>query len=72
MQSLCFATGNLRRLIGKKDIYEIISKLDIDGIELSLGSDFVKRTPTESNQNIFRNYWVCFPDFFAGFFYYSD
>jgi hypothetical protein len=56
MRGLCFATGNLWRLIGKKDIFQIISSLDVDGIELSLGKDFNERVLTESNQVIFKNY----------------
>jgi hypothetical protein len=56
MRALCFATGNLRQLIGKEDIFKIISSLDIDGIELTLGKDFNERKLIESEEEIFRNY----------------
>jgi len=56
MNELCFATGNLWRLIGKKDIFEIISQLNIDGIELTLGKNFNERVLTETNQEICKKY----------------
>ena len=56
MRALCFATGNLRQLIGKTDIFKIISSLDVDGIELTLGKDFNERKLQESDESVFKNY----------------
>jgi hypothetical protein len=56
MRALCFATGNLYRAIGKENIFKTISQLNVDGIELTLGADFVQRLPSESDERFFKNY----------------
>ncbi len=56
MRALCFATGNLWRLIGKKDIFEIISSLDIDGVEYTYGKHYEERKPSEKDLGTLRSY----------------
>jgi endonuclease IV len=56
MTKICFATGNLFRLIGKRDIMEIISNLDIYGVEYTYGKYYNERKPNEKDFEILKNY----------------
>jgi hypothetical protein len=56
MNKICFATGSLWRLIGKKDIIEMISELDIDGVEYTFGKYYNERIPNEKDFDILKNY----------------
>ena len=56
MNKLCFATGSLRRLMGKKDVMGIISKLDVDGVEYTYGKFYGERPLSESDFDILKNY----------------
>ncbi len=56
MRALCFATGNLRQLIKKQDIFQIISSLDVDGVELTLGKDFNERKLNDSQFDILKSF----------------
>jgi|GEM_PF-4450922 len=56
MEKICFATGNLYRFIGKKDILEIISKLDIYGVEYTFGKDIYERPITAKDSKILEYY----------------
>jgi hypothetical protein len=56
MRSLCFATGNLWRLIGKKDVVGMISQLDIDGVEYTFGKYYDARVPSEKDFDVLKNY----------------
>lgn len=55
MRQLCFATGNLYRLIGKKDIVDLISRLDIDGVEYTYGRNISERLITEKDVSFLRS-----------------
>jgi endonuclease IV len=56
MSVLCFATGNLWRLMGKKDVMQVIQNLDVDGIEYTYGKFYNERVPSEKDFDILRNY----------------
>lgn len=56
MRKLCFATGNLWRIMGKVDVVDLISELDVDGIEYTYGRFYNERIPTEKDFDILRNY----------------
>jgi endonuclease IV len=56
MVELCFATGCLWRLIGKKDIFEMLSKLNIDGVELTYGKYYGERKIFEKDFKILKKF----------------
>ncbi|MEK6959233.1 MAG: hypothetical protein AABW59_04270 [archaeon] len=56
MVKICFATGNLYKFIGKIDIIEIISNLDIDGIEWTYGKEFGERVVSCQDEQILQNF----------------
>jgi len=56
MKMLCFATGCLWRLVGKIDIMDFISKLDIDGVEYTYGRAYTERVPSENDFDILKKY----------------
>lgn len=56
MRAFCFATGNLWRLIGKKDIVSLISSLNIDGVEWSFGKNFDERLLIEKDINLLKQF----------------
>ncbi|MFA5763835.1 MAG: hypothetical protein WC915_03400 [archaeon] len=56
MSSLCFATGNLWRFWNKIDVIDLISQLDIDGVEYTYGKFYDERIPTEKEFDILKNY----------------
>jgi len=53
---LCFATGNLRQSIGKIDLVQTLSKLDIDGIEWTFGKEFGERPITDKDADFLRTF----------------
>ncbi|MEI7960999.1 MAG: hypothetical protein WCI04_01565 [archaeon] len=56
MRRICFATGNLYRLIGKCDVMDLISRLDIDGVEYTYGKTLAERPLREKDFDILNNY----------------
>ncbi len=56
MSSLCFATGNLWRFWNKIDVIDLISQLDIDGVEYTYGKFYNERIPAEKDFEILKHY----------------
>jgi len=56
MGKLCFATGCLWKLVGKVDVMDFISNLDIDGVEYTYGRYYDERKPTAKDFDILKNY----------------
>jgi endonuclease IV len=56
MAKICFATGSIWRLINKYDIFEIISELDVDGVEYTYGKHFNDRKLKEKDFDLLNNY----------------
>lgn len=55
MRCLCFATGNLYRLLGKQDVMDLISRLDIDGAEYTYGRFINERPIMKKDISFFRS-----------------
>ena len=56
MRTICFSTGNLYRLVGKKDIYKIINQLDVDGVEIAYGRSYYDRPILEQDFEILKKF----------------
>ncbi|MFA5931680.1 MAG: hypothetical protein WC821_05215 [archaeon] len=56
MQPLCFASGNLYQLNGKKDVWGMIANLNVDGVEVSYGKTLEERALYEKDFEILNNY----------------
>jgi endonuclease IV len=56
MDKLCFATGNLWRIANKIDVMEIISQLDVSGVEYTYGKVYGERIPNEKDFDMLKNY----------------
>ena len=47
MRLLCFGTGNLTNYFGKMDVFDVIDKLNIDGVEITCGETIRSRPISE-------------------------
>lgn len=56
MVKICFATGNLWRLMTKFDVIDIISKLDIAGVEYTYGKNLNERPIKEKEFDLLKDY----------------
>ena len=56
MRTLCFATGNIWRIMEKIDLLDFISNLDIDGVEYTYGRFYDERKPNQVDFDFFKKY----------------